>query len=128
MRYYLHQAGRGKNNGIGPVYATPLVLQRGYGICSFLNGLWRVFIPIIWSGVKALGRDSLRTGSDILTDIAHSSPDQNPRDIVSKHVTQSTQNLIAKLRVRVRKRKRSGKTVKPRGSLKRRLSKRDIFA
>jgi len=35
VRYYLHQAGRGKNNGIGPVYATPLVIQRGYGIGSF---------------------------------------------------------------------------------------------
>jgi len=40
--YYLHQAGRGKNNGIGPVYATPLVIQRGYGIGSFLSGLWRI--------------------------------------------------------------------------------------
>jgi len=35
VRYNLHQAGRGKNNGILPVYATPLVLQRGYGIGSF---------------------------------------------------------------------------------------------
>ena len=128
VRYYLHQAGRGKNNGIGPVYATPLVLQRGYGIGSFLSGLWRVVRPILWSGDKALGRETLRTGDDILTDIARSSPDQNPRDIVSKHVTESTQNLIAKLRGRGRKRKRSGKTVKPRASKKPRLTKRDIFA
>jgi len=35
VRYYVNQAGRGKNNDIGPVYATPLVLQRGYGIGSF---------------------------------------------------------------------------------------------
>jgi len=27
VRYYLNQAGRGKNNDIGPVYATPLVLN-----------------------------------------------------------------------------------------------------
>jgi len=35
VRYYLHQAGDRKNNGIGPVYATPLVLKRGYGIGTF---------------------------------------------------------------------------------------------
>ena len=47
-----------------------------------------------------------------MTDIARSSPDQNPRDIVSKHVTATTQNLIDKLRGRGCKRKKSGKTVK----------------
>ena len=128
MRYYIHQAGRVKNNGIGQVYATELVFQRGYGIGSFLSGLWRVVRRIVWSGAKALGRETLRTGCDILTDIARSSPDKIPRDIVSKHVTEFTQNLIAKLRVRGRKRKRSGKSVKPRASKKPRLTKRDIFA
>jgi len=79
VQYNLHQAGRGRNNGIGTVYATPLVLQRGYGIGSFLNGLWRVVIRIIWSGAKALERGTLRTGGDILTDITRSSPHQNHR-------------------------------------------------
>ena len=127
VRYYLHQAGRGKNNAIGPVYATPLVPQRGYGIGSFLSGLWRVVRPTIWSGAKAIGRETLRTGCDILTDIDCLSPDQNLRGIVSKHVTECTQNLIAKLRGRGRKRNRSEKTVKPRASKKPRFSKRLIF-
>jgi len=128
VRYYLNQANRGKNNGIGPVYATPLVLQRGYGIGSFLSGLRRVVRPIIWNRAKALGLETLRRGGDILTDIARSSPDQNPRVIVPKHVTESTQNLIAKLRGRGRKRKRRGMTFKPRASKMARLKKRDIFA
>jgi len=44
VRYYLHQAGngaagsRGKHDGIGPIYAAPLFLQRGYGTGSFLAG------------------------------------------------------------------------------------------
>jgi len=109
LRYYLNQAGRGKNNDIGPVYATPLVLQRGYGVGSFLSGIWRVVRPILWRPAKALGRETLRTGGDILTDIARSSPDQNPRDIVSKHVTATTQNLIDKLRGSGRKPKRSNR-------------------
>jgi len=71
--YYLHQAVHGKYNGIGPVNSTPLVLQLGYGIGSFLSDPWRVVKPIIWSGAKALWRETLRTGCDILTDIARSS-------------------------------------------------------
>jgi len=35
VRYNLHQAGRGKNNGIGPVYAAPHFIRRGYAISSF---------------------------------------------------------------------------------------------
>ena len=36
--YYLNQAGRGvtPSEGIGPVYAAPLYLQRGYCIGHFL--------------------------------------------------------------------------------------------
>jgi len=126
VHYYIHEAGRGKNNGIGPVYATPLVLQRGYRIGSFLSGLLRVVRPIVWSGAKAVGRETLLTGGDILRDLARSPPDQNPRGIVSKHVTESTQNLYAKLLGRSRKRKKNGKTVKPRASKKPRLIKRQL--
>jgi len=124
VRYYLHQADRSKNNSIGSVYAAPLVIQRGYGIGSFFI----VVRPLLWSGAKALGRETLRPGGDILTHIARSSPDINPRNIFSKHVTATMQNLIAKLRGRGRKRKRSVKIVKPRASKRRRLIKRDIFA
>jgi len=39
VRYKLHQAGHGrvagKHDGIGPIYAAPPFLQRGYGIGSF---------------------------------------------------------------------------------------------
>jgi hypothetical protein len=56
---------------------------------------------------KAVGREALRSGGNILTDIAEKkSPDVSTRDIVSKHVTESSQNLISKLRGRGRKRTR----------------------
>jgi len=90
VRYYLHQTRRGKNNGIGPVHAAPLFLQRGYGISSFLARLWRADRPVFWNGAKTLVRKTLRTGGDILTDIARS-PDENPRDIVSRHVNETAQ-------------------------------------
>src|SRR5215469_948526 len=92
VTYYLHQAGQGSNRSggystIGPIYSTQPYLQRGHGIGSFLAGLFRFVRPILWSGAKAVGRETLRTSSKILQDIAdNNSPDVKPRDIVSKHL------------------------------------------
>jgi len=60
----------------------------------------------MWSGAKVVGRETLPTGVKILTDIAERSPKNTTtaRDIVSKHVTESAEKLISKLRGRCRKR------------------------
>jgi len=62
--------------------------------------LFRWFRPIRWSGAKAVGREKLRTGGKILTDIAERSPTDTATagDIVSKHMTESAKNLIRKMR------------------------------
>ena len=73
MSYYLNQAGRGRgggHNGIGPIYSTPPFVQRGHGIGSFLSGLFRFDRPILWSGAKVVGRETLRTGGKVFQDIA----------------------------------------------------------
>ena len=55
--------------------------------------------PVILSGVKAVGRETLRTGCTILTDITNNtSADVKAVDIVAKGVGESAQNLIQKLR------------------------------
>ena len=72
VRCYLHQAGRGKDDGIGSVYAVPPFHQRGYGIVRYLGGLWRVFRRILWRGAKTVGIVTLRTGGKFLTYIADS--------------------------------------------------------
>jgi len=52
-----------------------------------------------------VGRETLRTGGKILTDIAETkSPEVSPKDIVSKYVIESLQNLIGYLRGGERKR------------------------
>ena len=54
---------------------------------------------------KAVGRETLRTGGKMLTDIAENkSPELSHKDIVSKQVTESVQNLIGNLRGGGRKR------------------------
>jgi len=138
VRYYLHQAGhgaagsQGRHDGIGPIYAAPPFLQRGYGIGSFLAGLWRMVRPVLWSGAKTVGRETLRTGGDILTDIARSSGDENPRDIMKRCLNETAENLIGKLRGRGRKRTAGGgrgvARRRQKGGKKPRLTKRDIFS
>ena len=52
-----------------------------------------------------MSHETLRTGGKILTDIEQNkSPKVSTKDIVSKHVTESVENLIGKLRGRDRKR------------------------
>ena len=132
LRSYLHQADSGgKNNRIGPVYPTRHFLQRGHGIGSFFTGLWHSVRSVFWSGAKVLGRETLRTGGNILTDIARSSLDEKPRQIVSRRVAVSAQNLIAKLGWRgCRKCKRSEKKKKSpkRKSKNTKVTKRDILS
>jgi len=96
VRYYFKQASRdGTNYGIGNVSGSPLVPQRGHGIGLFLECLWRAFIMFVWSGAKVLGRETLRAASDILKDIARLSPDEKPRDLVSRRVAETAQLSIA---------------------------------
>jgi hypothetical protein len=132
--YYLNQAGRGRASppGIGPVHVTPLYLQRGHGIGNLFRSLFRWVRRLLWSGAKAVGRETLRTSGKILTNIAENkSPDVSAGDIVSRHVSESAQNLIIRLLCRGRKRPAdaaSKKKKKPAGAKRARVIKRDIFS
>jgi len=108
--YYLNQVGRGLTTlGIGPVYPAPLYLQRGHGIGNFFGSLLRWVRPLLLSGIKELGSETLRTSGKILTDIAERSPTDTTSagDKVSKHVNECAQKLISTLWGRGRKRTRA---------------------
>ena len=45
--------------------------QREDGIGSFLRGLYRATLPLFKSGVKAIGKETLRSGLNILDDVAN---------------------------------------------------------
>ena len=133
VRYYLHQASRGSHSGIGPIYSVPPFVQRGHGIGSFLSGLFRLVRPVLWTGVKAVGRETMRTGGKILSDLAdNTSTGVKPRHIIAKHVSDSAQNLIQKLRGKGRKRAATLKArgIPPEKKKKKKAgktTKRDIF-
>jgi hypothetical protein len=133
-QYYLNQAGRGINSssGIGPIYQVPTFVQRGHGIGDILGSLWRFVRPLLWTGVKSLGKQTLRTGGQILTDIANKPANVSAKDIV----TAKTRDLVKKLsgggggggrRGRKRKNKTQGGP-KQKRQYKRPPIKRDIFS
>ena len=84
--------------------------------------------PVLWNGAKTVGRETLRTGGDILSDIARSSGDEKPRDIISRRLKETAENLIGKLRGRGRKRNAGVAKRRQKGGKKPRLTKRDIFS
>jgi len=108
-RYYIHHDGGGSGGGVGPIYSVPPFVRRGHDLGSLLGGLFRSIRPIFFSGLrtagKALGREALRTGGRILTDIADN-PQTGIKEIISKHVQSTVQNLGTKMTGRGRKRKR----------------------
>jgi len=71
--------------------------------------------------------ESLRTGGKILTEIVENKPPGvSPKVIESKHMTESSQNLIGNLRVPGRKRVRVGKVQSGKKAKRTHEIKRDI--
>lgn len=64
-RYYLNQAGSGAEIYRGSAF------QKGYGIGSWLGGLFRHIIPLLRKGGKALGGELLNTVNNVLDDVTH---------------------------------------------------------
>lgn len=83
--YYLNQAGSGFSN----IYAAP-VYQKGYGIGSFLGGLFRTVYPILKKSASAVGSELLKSGSNIISDIVSS---QDPRTAIKNRGKETINNL-----------------------------------
>jgi hypothetical protein len=81
-RFYVNQSGGGE---IGPVYRASFRVQRRNGIVSFFRGLFRFIKTLLYSWAKAVGKEALKTGSNIITDIFNKEPEQ-PWAIFSKLV------------------------------------------
>ena len=120
--YYINQSGGGGlGDLIGPVYKGSPYIQQGHGIGSFLGGLFRIVKPVLIQGAKAIGKESLTAGANILSDLAAKSKNQKLKDIVSSRVTESTHKLVNKLKGQGKRKKRSQSTIAKK-------AKRDIFS
>jgi hypothetical protein len=54
--------------------------------------------PLVIRGALSLGREALKSGAQILADIAAKQPEINIKDILSDRLAESTQRLVAKLK------------------------------
>lgn len=86
--------GGGYSRGIGQIFIGS-AHQRGHGgIGSFLAGLFRKVLPLLSRGAKAVGKEALRTGMNIVSDVTN----QNTplKESFRNRVKESGENLKRK--------------------------------
>lgn len=89
--YYVNQAGSGMSH-----FYSGLPYQKGYGLGSFLGGLFRTVFPLFKSGAQAVGREALRAGSHVLTDMATGSDSLSTS--LKRHAGEAGSNLASSLK------------------------------
>jgi hypothetical protein len=72
--YYANQAGFGSASALKNIYPeyfmTKTTSQKGRGIGSLLRSIVKIASPLVKRGAKVVGKTALRTGSQILSDVA----------------------------------------------------------
>lgn len=86
----MSQAGGGvgdesSTGGIGLVYKAGF--QKGQRGSGFLSNLWSWVSPLFQSGIQSLGREALKTGTEILADAsnAHTSGEMKRTNCTSTY-------------------------------------------
>jgi hypothetical protein len=69
VQYYLNQAGRGSLMGGSVPFIRSSVSFNAEILSAVLSNLFRLVRRVVWSGVNAVGRETLHKGGKILTDI-----------------------------------------------------------
>lgn len=96
ISYYDNQIGGGglvEHVYVGSPY------QRGHGIGSFLGGLFRRALPMISSGLRAIGKEALRGGLHVVDDITNQN--MNFKDSLKTRLGESTSNLQRKAKRKI---------------------------
>ena len=84
-KYYISQAG-----GALPVFAGARI-QKGHGLGSLFRGLARVAAPLFIKGAKAVGKQMLHSGLQVMNDVADG---QNFKQSLKNRSMQGTQRLV----------------------------------
>jgi len=95
-RYYVNQSGGGGE--VGPVYRARFRVQTGNGIGSFFRGPFRFVKPLLYSGAKAVGKEALKTGSNIIPDMLNKEPKQPLSDNFKHRFIEAKDNLEQKIK------------------------------
>lgn len=91
IQYYEDQVGDG--GGVRNVFAGS-TYQKGRGVGSWLGGLFRKMLPYISSGIKTVGKETLRAGINVLDDVTNNGT--NFKEAVKFRARESGKNLKRK--------------------------------
>jgi hypothetical protein len=132
IKYYINQAG----SGIGTIYSSP-VYQKGYGIGSFLGGLFRAVIPFFKSRGMSVGKQLLRAGVDVLGDMQENQTIQDSLRKRKAEILGNVKEAVVTGKGYLKRKKlhiaqsfpvsRSSKTKNKRIKKKKKFIKKDIF-
>jgi hypothetical protein len=121
--YYMSQSGRG-----GSVFSGSRG-QRGHGLGSMLSGLFRSAMPMIKQGLSAFGKQALRSGAQIVSDVADG---ENFGDAFKKRAREGIKEFVSPIAGinqsgsgKRRSKRKSNKSIKK--SIKKRKRFNDIF-
>ena len=89
-RYYANQSGCGE---IVPVCRATFRVQSGNCIGSFFRSLFHFLKSLLYSGAKAVGKEALKTGSNITAYILNKEPEQPMGSIFKNHFNEGNSNL-----------------------------------
>lgn len=99
--YFEAQIGGGARTGYGGIsnvyVGSPN--QRGHGIGSFLGGLFRRIIPLLKQGARTVGKEALRAGVNVASDVLDSGV--HPREAFKTRLRESGQNLKRKAQEKI---------------------------
>lgn len=96
ITYYNDQAGGGaaeRYNRFGRIYVGA-PYQRGHGIGAFLGGLFRRVLPFLGGAARAVGKEALHAGMNVIGDVA--SRRLPLKESLEKRLTESGLNLKRK--------------------------------
>jgi len=113
--YYVNQSGSDLNFYQGVTH------QKGYGIGGLFRSLFRVAMPLFKSGAKAIGKQVLRSGADLVNDLAHG---VDVKTAAKQRLKEAGRNLTDKATTKVKTMIGSGK----KNNKKRKLSKRSLIS
>lgn len=119
VHYYDVQAGGGIK-GVRNVFVGSS-FQRGSGIGSFLGSILRQITPYLLSGAKAVGKEAVRTGLNVVKDVASSGV--NFKEAFETRAKESGRNLKRKAATKLSE-MMQGSGYKSRTTKRRRQSKR----
>lgn len=96
--YYHSQFGSGR--GVPTVFVGSS-RQRGHGLGSWFSGLFRSALPLLAKGARAVGKEALRAGVNILDDVAENNV--GVKEAFHNRVSESGLNLKRKATDKINK-------------------------